>query len=311
MMGLTKNRLRDRVIVPGAMSLGLLFRRTRALFRRPSRAQFPTLEMKMGFSTAAFASEPKIHNVPVRTVNEDNIKPYGSLFDDFEAEQIAITPWPQPGWRQVEDGVSGGTTQGDFVLEWRGGAHYAVNTGVKEGAYCFAWADPNSAIAASKEHGKAYEAYLAGSATRGQNDLAKETKNGTSEDLGIDGLFMFYEINYHACGGQLFYSADAPIVLLVASLPKDRFPDDIAPTDFEAFYCPPGVGVNVAPFVWHAPPVASFWPGEQYKGVAGIERVVMRTKQAAVHSKIYYDPLREHNTLLKVDASDIAAKLVF
>ena len=42
--------------------------------------------------------------------------------------------------------------------------------------------------------------------------------------------------------------------------------------------------------VWHSPPILA--------GASG--SVVMRTKQARVHTKIYYRPLSEHGALLRV-----------
>ena len=103
-------------------------------------------------------------------------------------------------------------------------------------------------------------------------------------------IFLFEEINYHACGSQLFYSNDNPVILLLAKSIDNRNNDDILPEDFETFLIPAGLGVNIDAFVWHAPPIL---PNYDKKNV-------VKTKQSKVHSKIYYNPLTEHNTLLYI-----------
>ena len=67
-----------------------------------------------------------------------------------------------------------------------------------------------------------------------------------------------------------------------------RFPDNVLPEDFHAFYLPAGTGLCVDAYTWHCPPIA-----------VGLS-ANMITKQAAVHSKIYYNPLKEHNVVLEI-----------
>ena len=74
-------------------------------------------------------------------------KPFGHLFKDYSKEPCALTKWPQPAWRPVEDGVGGGTTEGTFSLKWKNGAHFASNSGVANGDYCFAFSSLEAAAA--------------------------------------------------------------------------------------------------------------------------------------------------------------------
>ena len=189
-------------------------------------------------------------------------RPFGHLFTNWKKEPCKLTPWPQPDWRPVEDGVSGGTTEGSFSLSWKNGAHYATNSGVANGDYCFAYTTLNAALT-----GK-----------------AEKSKTGSPPSS----CFCCTEINYHACGAQLFYCDNADVVVVVAKPPPARAPDNILPEDFRAIYLPKGVGMCADANVWHCPPIA-----------VG-PKAVMVTKQAAVHSKIYYYPLKEHSAVLKI-----------
>lgn len=225
--------------------------------------------------------------VPKHIVNPNNpasiqkIARYGKLFRNFDTADIDVKRWPQIGWRPVEDGLSGGdnVTSGSFHLEWRDGEHIAQNTGVQDGSYCFAWSTEDAAMRASEEELSAHELAM---------EIAeKDSRNSHGESMHA---YCFTEINYHSCGGQTFFTDDAPVGLLLALPPENRFPDNILPTDFEAFELPPGIGINIDACVWHAPPIVH----PRYK------KTTMQTKQAKVHSKIYYDPLNEHGTLLKI-----------
>ncbi|GAB5360680.1 hypothetical protein AAMO2058_000648200 [Amorphochlora amoebiformis] len=231
--------------------------------RRCISAVHASLGRFRGFCSA---SQVKILDVRVQKVTAENIEPYGTLFEDFDGEAVRLEQWPQPGRRPVIDGVSGGVTEGDFSLEWNNGTHIAENTAVQDGVYSFAWDGGDEALQA---------------AGWGISSPCKSS---------CPSAYMFTEINYHACGSQLFYSKHEPFVLMVAKPSEDRFPDEVFPEDFLAFYCPEGSGVNVNAFVWHSPPVSPLFN----------RKIVMKTKQAAVHSKIYYDPLKEHSTLLRV-----------
>jgi ureidoglycolate hydrolase len=241
-----------------------------------------------------------VHHVKSEHFNAD----YGTIFEDYDAEPVTVEKWPRSGWREIEDGVGGGTTEGSFMLAWEAdGSHKAFNSGVADGAYQFAWDSATEAVAASSIR----DGYV-------QHDSSSTDINDLDIFQGANttSIFAFEEINYHACGSQCFYSEKDPIFLLLATLPQERWPDDIIPTDFKCFYVPPGLGVNVAPFVWHSPPIAV--PGyssdscdesscSSNGNCADNQKVactVMKTKQAKVHSKIYYDPVKEHGTLLEI-----------
>ena len=66
---------------------------------------------------------------------------YGNIFTNPEEERCRVQQWPTTGWRNMEDGLSGGdnTTSGNFTLYWKDNRFYATNSGVKDGDYCFAW----------------------------------------------------------------------------------------------------------------------------------------------------------------------------
>ena len=96
-------------------------------------------------------------------------------------------------------------------------------------------------------------------------------------------------------------------VILLASLSPSRCPDDVRPEDFIGLYLPAGMGLSVSANVWHAPPILATksrtsrgeWP-----------LAVFRTRQAAVHSKIYYDPVAENGCVLQVSLVRPAAILM-
>lgn len=187
---------------------------------------------------------------PIVATN-DNFAPYGNLFYDLATEKIRLEKWPKHirGWRNIEDGIGGGETSGEFELEWKDGKHYASNSGVSNGDYCFA-------------------------------------------NLTDDGKIQITnEINYHACGSQLFFSPHFPLILLVAKIDEeDRYPDDIRPNDFVAFLVPPMVGIHLNSYVYHCPPILH--PSNK--------KATVWTKQARVHSKIYYNPLEEDKTIFEI-----------
>eukprot|EP00750_Incisomonas_marina_P032845 INCI938.1.p1 GENE.INCI938.1~~INCI938.1.p1 ORF type:complete len:281 (-),score=40.99 INCI938.1:26-868(-) len=253
---------------------------------------------------SASTASLRIHRVPVTQISAgkrpgDEVVSarsglrLGNLFDDFDVEQCRVERWPQPSWRPVSDGLSGGdnTTEGDFILRWtEDGVHFASNTGVADGDYAFAWRSPEEAVAAATQGKSAFQLFNVhgGTASEQQHTASKHTGDNNDSDTA----YLFTEINYHACGSQLFFTRDAPVVLLLARPPADRFPDDVQPDDFEALLVPPGLGVNVDTCVWHSPPLA----------LSG-QATTMRTRQARVHSKVYYDPLAENGVLLSVDLS--------
>lgn len=226
-----------------------------------------------------------LHKIDCRSpISIQKVSRYGNLFCDFATENIDVKRWPQIGWRPVEDGLSGGdnVTSGSFHLEWRNGEHIAQNTGVQDGSYCFAWSNQDAAARAAEEDMSAHELSM---------KIPYENEMSIAPNKESMHAYCFTEINYHSCGGQTFFTNDAPVGMLLALPPENRFPDNILPTDFEAFELPPGVGINIDACVWHAPPIVH----------PRFKKTTMQTKQAKVHSKIYYDPLKEHDTLLRIN----------
>lgn len=118
---------------------------------------------------------------------------------------------------------------------------------------------------------------------------------------GYQNVKVTNEINYHSCGSQMFYSKYSDIYLLVAVIPDDsnRFPDSVEPSDFRCFRVPRGTGAHINSYVWHCPPI--IFPN--------ITSTQIFTKQAKVHSKIYYDPIKEHNTIFVIATGPITADI--
>ena len=124
---------------------------------------------------------PKVHSVPLHLATQElcTQKGIGSVFHGpLEEQECPVTKWPQPDWRKVEDGVSGGHTQGDFTNKWQGGSHYSCNSGVANGDYCFAFAKESLAY---------------------RNKRGQEIKSTSATNVPSFS-FCCTEINYHACG---------------------------------------------------------------------------------------------------------------
>jgi hypothetical protein len=191
--------------------------------------------------------------------------------------------WPQhpKGFRTVEDGISGGVTTGEFDEFWRNGLLYASNSAVLNGDYCFAM----NGHQINEEQLEELKLEL----------LESETLK--------DHLHIFTEINYHSCGSQYFFAENDYLLLVVAYLDPtdDRFPDDVTPSDFVGFIVPPRVGAHINSYIWHCPPILL----NNFSETKG--RIF--TGQARVHSKIYYEPVKEHGGVLSVSLALIHSKL--
>ena len=101
----------------------------------------------------------------------------------------------------------------------------------------------------------AHDALQAAGARASHLDARKVPKLDGDEPGPAACCFAAAEIAYRACGSQLFYSPSAAFVALVAAAPAARAPDGVQPSDFVALLVPPGTGVNLDAFVWHAPPI--------------------------------------------------------
>ena len=104
-------------------------------------------------------------------------------------------------------------------------------------------------------------------------------------------IFITNEINRHACGSQYFFSYEIDFIVMIGIVANDKHPDFIKFDDFVCFKVPKNSGIHINTNVWHSPPLTFKENGFIY------------TAQSKVHSKIYYDPIEEHNVVLKIDCA--------
>lgn len=165
-----------------------------------------------------------LHFVEIIKATPETVAGYGVLVkpEDFSTFQVPIVTWPQPGKRPIQEGTGnqGGTTQGDFTMEWHGNKLYATNHAVN-GAYLTGWAT--------------------------HPDYA----DNLPVVLGADRRYVLtHEINYHPDGGQLFMPKDGKPFVALLGLPGE----DITPDHFKAFYFDGSCGICIHPGIWHQPP---------------------------------------------------------
>jgi hypothetical protein len=197
---------------------------------------------------------------------------YGNTFLDFKTEQCRITKWKTNGWREVKDGISGGTTEGTFTLLWKNGIHYATNSGVNDGNYQTGYYSVKNCLL---------------NCINNVNNVDMKFECGYEDDDTSSYAYCANEINYHDDGSQLFISINHPMILMIGKA-KDKI-DDIKPEDFEIFLVPANLGVNIDAGVWHCSPFAYYTD----------KQVNMYTKQGKVHSKIYYYPIQEDQCIFR------------
>jgi hypothetical protein len=163
--------------------------------------------------------EAGIHPVRRVVATPDALKGYGRLISDRATARVDLVPWPAPGRRPVVPGtgVGGGTVQGSFDMERRGGLLFAANHAVQR-RYITGW----------------------------YGDPASVSENSEPTDRTS---ILTHEANYHPDGGQIFFPRRvAPFVALLA-----RAGDEVTPQDFVAFYCDGRAGIHIDPGVWHQP----------------------------------------------------------
>ena len=161
-----------------------------------------------------------IVEVPVRRATKENFSAYGRIVKDFDAEEVEIKVWPQPGWRKIDPGTGneGGITEGPFDIYRKGDVACAENHAVN-GHYIIGWfGDPARAATDKKSP-----------------DITK---------------IYTREANYHPDGGQVFYPRNGKPFISLLALPGD----DVKPSDFVAFYCDGSFGIQIKPDIWHQPP---------------------------------------------------------
>jgi len=158
------------------------------------------------------------HEVPIFPATEENLKDFGKLVYDFDAEPVERVTWPKTnGWRKLmeDSGNKQALIEGDYVIKW------------KEN---FVHSDNLAAVFV-------------------KNDLI----TGISAADGIEGRKLIFarDATYHPDGSQVFFPrSNRPYVLLLAP----PVGDDIQLEDFKAFWFDGSFGFNVAPGVWHQSP---------------------------------------------------------
>lgn len=154
--------------------------------------------------------------MPVVDASEAALAGYGHLVDDPTGYPVEIVRWPARGTRPIDAGTGdqGGTTEGEFVSEWRGDILYGRNAAVG-GHYVLAYAEP-------PEH------------ARDDHDRAPRR-------------MMLWHANYHPDGGQLFFPIDRRPFHVPLALPGD----DVAPERFVCFRFDGTQGLYIHPDVWH------------------------------------------------------------
>ena len=198
--------------------------------------------------------------IPLIKANNQNLKGYGYLVDNFDRCKIEIITWPKQGWREIEKGTGneGGTTEGPFETWWDKGILYGRNKAV--------------------EHKSKYDKdgkYLLGYSSD-PNNLNKNYDKKNPKEIYI------WHINYHPDGGQLFFPNDNKPFISPLALPGD----DILPKNFKAFYFDGSKGLYIHPNIWH-------------EGVFPIKgKSVFRGKQGKVHARVSVDLLKEFKSYI-------------
>ena len=124
-------------------------------------------------------SKPSLpwHEVPLIRATQGSVKGYGSLVHDPAKFDIAITRWPQQGWRPIDQGTGdeGGFVEGTFCCDWKGDVLYGKNDAVSG-------------------H------YVLGRSTDPQHAQTMEQTKPRDQVL-------LWHMNYHPDGGGNFFSA--------------------------------------------------------------------------------------------------------
>ena len=185
--------------------------------------------------------------VPLRMANEETLKGYGKIVYDFHKENVEITQWPSAGRRKVHPGtgIQAGVKEGKFSCRWDGDLCKAYNEAV------------------------------------GTDFVCGRLAEGVSADDRT--YFLTRELNYHPCGGQVFFSNGKPFVALLA-LPGD----DIKLEDVVAFYFDGSFGVQIHANIWHQAPYPIG------------DKVDFLNKQCAVYACVPMDTVKEFGKYLIV-----------
>ena len=154
--------------------------------------------------------------LPIVEATAESLVGFGWLVEDPDDIEIEIVRWPAQGWRQVDadSGDEGGTTEGEFISEWKGDILYGRNSAV-DGHYVLGYGT--------------------------EPEQAKEDHSRDPNTL------LLWHANYHPDGGQLFFPKMKKPFLVPLAKPGD----DITPDDFVCFHFSGEAGLYIHPNVWH------------------------------------------------------------
>jgi len=154
--------------------------------------------------------------IPIVKATNESLAGYGYIVNDPKEVEIEIVRWPAQGHRAVDldSGDEGGTTEGQFVCEWKGDILYARNSAVSG-------------------H------YIIGYGT--EPELAVENHSRDPKNL------LVWHANYHPDGGQCFFPETKKPFVVPLALPGDN----IRPDDFVCFHFSGFEGLYIHPNVWH------------------------------------------------------------
>jgi hypothetical protein len=156
------------------------------------------------------------HRMPVVEATDEALKGYGRLVAALEDCEIEIVRWPAQGWRPVDSdtGDEGGTTEGVFHSEWKGGLLFGRNDAVG-GHYILGYGD--------------------------------DPATAREDQLEPPQRVLLWHANYHPDGGQLFFPLEGRPFVVPLALPGD----DVKPENFVCFRFDGSQGLYIHPNIWH------------------------------------------------------------
>lgn len=155
-------------------------------------------------------------SMPIIAATPETLLGYGRLVSDPSQEVVEIVRWPAQGWRPVDpdSGDEGGTTEGEFISEWKGDILYGRNAAV--GGH-----------------------YILGYST--------EPSQAVDNHSRVPETLLMWHANYHPDGGQLFYPRQRKPFVVPLAMPGD----DVRPEDFVCFLFDGEAGLYIHPNIWH------------------------------------------------------------
>ena len=186
----------------------------------------PFIFTPKNFRKPSLPSGLSVINIPLKQATEKNLEGFGHLVhhkDEFKTENgnFEIIRWPLRGWRPLDPdtGDEGGTTEGNFDVNWEGDFYYGKNL----------------AVATKNNY------YLDG--------LGDLPEHASKESQSIQKYIYLWMSDYHPDGGQMFWP-EKPVPFVV-TLGLNTKGDDITPQDMCSFLIPAGLGIYMHPGTWH------------------------------------------------------------